>query len=200
MPFGRRPIVRLSVKPGTRARRAGAVVMVHHVAAERAAGVGEAVGKARALRVEQQAHRLDRRRAEEDDARRELASPASSARRSRARRARDCCFGSYSTSATTLFGRSVRLPVFVRRGQRRAEAVEVRVRDAAALARAAVVARRAGRCDSCVRIAARPIVITRSPLNALRIFGRASCFDARSSASAAGTRRRAAATVLRARR
>ena len=122
------------------ARRARPVVMVHDVPAERAAGVGEAVGEARALGVEQQSHRLDRRRAQKDDARRVLAATsivfASITRTPLARP----CFGSYSTSATTLFGTQREVARLLRRGQRRAQAVEVRMRDAPALAGTTVVA------------------------------------------------------------
>ena len=56
------------VKTAHRARRAGAVVVIHDVAAERAAGVAEALRKVRTLGIEQQADRLDGRGAQEHHA------------------------------------------------------------------------------------------------------------------------------------
>src|SRR5436190_23534679 len=47
-------------------------MMVHHVSAECAARVGETIGKACGLRVEQQPDRLDRRCTEEDEPRGEF--------------------------------------------------------------------------------------------------------------------------------
>src|SRR5947207_127331 len=55
------------------ARRARPVVMIRHVTADEPARVGEAVGETRALRVEQQADRLDGRRAEKHQPPRVLA-------------------------------------------------------------------------------------------------------------------------------
>src|SRR5204862_5381247 len=55
--------------PGT---GAGAEVMVHDIPAERATGIREAVREGGALRVEEQAHRLDGRCVQEHDARRVL--------------------------------------------------------------------------------------------------------------------------------
>src|SRR5437773_60246 len=60
-------------EPRDHSRRARSVVMVHHVLAECATRIRQAVREARALRVEQQPNRLNGRCTEEDDACRVLA-------------------------------------------------------------------------------------------------------------------------------
>src|SRR5205807_125235 len=116
--------------------------VVHEVLAERAARVREPRGEAWGLRVEEDAGRLERRGAQEDDARAELerlvglgvddADPRGAFAPLVVQHALDHAVGTQREPAGG-----------ARRRERHADAVEVRVRDAAALARPAVVARRA---------------------------------------------------------
>ena len=178
-------------------RRSRAVMVIHQVAPERAARVCEAVGESRRLRIEQNTRRLDRGGAEKYYTSLEHrflhgvgVDHAHAARASFFRIVDHLCDDAVRTQR--------QLSRFFGRGQRRADAVEIRVRDAAALARTAVVARGAAvvilgedrrTADRHHALAAE---LTRGSSRSLP-------FRRSSSASAQGTRRRAAATILRAR-
>src|SRR5256886_13066586 len=122
--------------------------VVHEVLAERAARVREPRGEAWSLRVEEDAGRLERRGAQEDDARPELERLVGLG-------VDDAHAGGAVAPLVVedALDDAVRAqrepPGGARRRERHADAVEVRVRDAAALARPAVVARRAPAVRRC---------------------------------------------------
>ncbi len=117
-------------------------MVIHDVAAEQAARIREPIGKMRALGVEQQADRLDRRGAQEHNAGL-VFGVAQSVRVDDAHAADASARGVVGQFRGDAVRTQRQIPGRVRGRKRRSVAVEVGVGDAAAVAGAAVVAGRA---------------------------------------------------------
>ena len=131
-----RRLVRERLRSAAGAR---AVVVVHDELAEHPAGVREAVGERGVFGIEQEPHRLDRRRAEEHDLARELRFVARD-RVDHAHAGRAALLWVVEHFGDDAVGQQREVARRARRGERRRDAAEVRVGDATLFARATVVA------------------------------------------------------------